>query len=194
MIVIKSLSEKELLTFFKKVMSRPLRECNLALNSGEKSKIYFSRSKFLMMPEWRGSNWFPATPVALGWHIFCVYYSPGSATEIALASTFVDSAVVNSSPVTIFSFLRIKPVFFTATKSSSVHAEEEQDYDRPSTSSGPSGSSMGSTSSVSYDPRKPQVKSKWADTSILQKDWGISWEILHINLKWDSIIFTWCHA
>ncbi|XP_013915907.1 PREDICTED: transcription elongation factor B polypeptide 3 [Thamnophis sirtalis] len=54
--------------------------------------------------------------------------------------------------------IKIKPVLFTATKSSSVHAEEEQDYDRPSTSSGPSCSSMGSTSSVSYDPRKPQVK------------------------------------
>lgn len=68
-------------------MSRPLRKCNLlsgvlALNSGDKSKMYFSRSKFLML-EWRGSNWSPATPVVPGWHIFCVYYSPGSAAEIA---------------------------------------------------------------------------------------------------------------
>ncbi|XP_034269329.1 elongin-A [Pantherophis guttatus] len=54
--------------------------------------------------------------------------------------------------------IKIKPVYFTPTKSSSVHTEEEQDYDRPSTSSGPSGSSLGSTSSVTYDPRKPPVK------------------------------------
>lgn len=147
--------------------------------------MYFSRSKFLML-EWRGVHWFPATPVVLGWHIFCVYYSPGSATEIASASTFVESAVDSSLPLTIFSFLRIKPVYFTPTKSSSVHTEEEQDYDRPSTSSGPSGSSLGSTSSVTYDPRKPPVKSKWAaDASILQKDWGLSWKMHYINLEWD---------
>ncbi|XP_058051729.1 elongin-A [Ahaetulla prasina] len=54
--------------------------------------------------------------------------------------------------------MKIKPVCFTATKSSTVHTEEEQDYDRPSTSSGPSGSSLASTSSAAYDPRKPQVK------------------------------------
>ncbi|KAK9394779.1 transcription elongation factor B polypeptide 3 [Crotalus adamanteus] len=54
--------------------------------------------------------------------------------------------------------IKIKPLFFTPTKSSSVHAEEEPAYDRPSTSSGLSGSSLGSTSSVTYDPRKPQVK------------------------------------
>uniref|UniRef100_A0A8C6X6U8 TFIIS N-terminal domain-containing protein n=1 Tax=Naja naja TaxID=35670 RepID=A0A8C6X6U8_NAJNA len=54
--------------------------------------------------------------------------------------------------------IKIKPVFFNATKSSSVHTEEEQAYDRPSTSTGLSGSSLGSTSSVIYDPRKPPVK------------------------------------
>ncbi|XP_026536456.1 elongin-A [Notechis scutatus] len=54
--------------------------------------------------------------------------------------------------------IKIKPVFFTPTKSSSVHTEEEQAYDRPSTSTGLSGSSLGSTSSVIYDPRKPPVK------------------------------------
>ncbi|KAM6428199.1 elongin-A isoform 2-T2 [Liasis olivaceus] len=54
--------------------------------------------------------------------------------------------------------IKIKPVFFTTAKSSSVHTEEEQSYDRPSTSSGHSGPSLGSTSSVTYDPRKPPVK------------------------------------
>ncbi|XP_062996881.1 LOW QUALITY PROTEIN: elongin-A [Elgaria multicarinata webbii] len=54
--------------------------------------------------------------------------------------------------------IKIKPVYFTPARSSSVHADEEQSYDGPSTSSGHSGPSLGSASSVSYDPRKPPVK------------------------------------
>ncbi|XP_072836421.2 elongin-A [Pogona vitticeps] len=54
--------------------------------------------------------------------------------------------------------IKIKPVFFTPSKSSTIHAEEEQSYDGPSTSSGHSGPSVSSISSVSYDPRKPPVK------------------------------------
>ncbi|XP_053124281.1 elongin-A [Hemicordylus capensis] len=54
--------------------------------------------------------------------------------------------------------IKIKPVLFTPAKSSSIHTEEEQSYDGPSTSSGHSGPSLGSSSSLSYDPRKPPVK------------------------------------
>ncbi|KAJ6655626.1 hypothetical protein lerEdw1_004978, partial [Lerista edwardsae] len=54
--------------------------------------------------------------------------------------------------------IKIKPAFFAAAKSSTVPAEEEQSYDGPSTSSSHSGPSMGSTSSASYDPRRPPVK------------------------------------
>ncbi|XP_077193699.1 elongin-A [Paroedura picta] len=54
--------------------------------------------------------------------------------------------------------IKIKPVLFTPTKSSSVQSEEEQAYEGPSTSSSHSGPSLGSTSSVSYDPRRPPVK------------------------------------
>ncbi|XP_061453115.1 elongin-A [Rhineura floridana] len=54
--------------------------------------------------------------------------------------------------------IKIKPVYFMPVKSSTVHAEEEQSYDGPSTSSGHSGPSAGSAFSVSYDPRKPPVK------------------------------------
>ncbi|KAH0631142.1 hypothetical protein JD844_005294 [Phrynosoma platyrhinos] len=54
--------------------------------------------------------------------------------------------------------IKIKPVLYMSAKSSNVHAEEEQSYDGPSTSGSHSGPSVGSTSSVSYDPRKPPVK------------------------------------
>nr|XP_060640235.1 elongin-A [Anolis sagrei ordinatus] len=54
--------------------------------------------------------------------------------------------------------IKIKPVLYMPMKSSHVPAEEEQSYDGPSTSSGHSGPSMSSTSSASYDPRKPPVK------------------------------------
>ncbi|XP_042296455.1 elongin-A isoform X2 [Sceloporus undulatus] len=54
--------------------------------------------------------------------------------------------------------IKIKPVLYMSAKSSNVPAEEEQSYDGPSTSGGHSGPSVGSTSSVSYDPRKPPVK------------------------------------
>lgn len=149
-------------------MSRPLRKCNLALNNGDQNKTDFSGSKFLML-EWRGSNWFPVTLAVPGWHIFDAYYGTGSATKIALVALGKHICwicrVDISLPLTIFSFLRIKPLLFTPAKTSSVHAEEEPAYDRPSTSSGLSGSSLGSISSVTYDPRKPQVKSKWADAS-----------------------------
>ncbi|XP_044280655.1 elongin-A isoform X2 [Varanus komodoensis] len=54
--------------------------------------------------------------------------------------------------------IKIKPVFFTPAKSSTIHTEEDQSYDGPSTSSGHSGPSLGSSSLASYDPRKPPVK------------------------------------
>ncbi|XP_060113470.1 elongin-A [Heteronotia binoei] len=54
--------------------------------------------------------------------------------------------------------IKIKPVLFSPAKSSSVQAEEEQAYEGPSTSSSHSGPSVGSSSSVSYDPRRPPVK------------------------------------
>ncbi|XP_034974027.2 elongin-A [Zootoca vivipara] len=54
--------------------------------------------------------------------------------------------------------IKIKPVYFTPVKSSTVHTEEEQSYDGPSTSSGHSGPSLGSASSAGYDSRKPPVK------------------------------------
>ncbi|XP_048356835.1 elongin-A [Sphaerodactylus townsendi] len=54
--------------------------------------------------------------------------------------------------------IKIKPVLFSPGKSSSVQVEEEQAYEGPSTSSGHLGPSAGSTSSVSYDPRRPPVK------------------------------------
>uniref|UniRef100_A0A8C8SXD8 Elongin-A n=1 Tax=Pelusios castaneus TaxID=367368 RepID=A0A8C8SXD8_9SAUR len=52
--------------------------------------------------------------------------------------------------------IKIKPVLFTPSRSY-TQADEEQSYDGPSTSSGHSGPSPGSTTS-SYDPRKPPVK------------------------------------
>nr|XP_056702864.1 elongin-A [Euleptes europaea] len=54
--------------------------------------------------------------------------------------------------------IKIKPVLFSPAKSSSVQVEEEQAYEGPSTSSSHLGSSVGSASSVSYDPRRPPVK------------------------------------
>ncbi|XP_054855605.1 elongin-A [Eublepharis macularius] len=53
--------------------------------------------------------------------------------------------------------IKIKPVLFSPAKSS-IQVEEEQVYEGPSTSSGHSGLSVSSASSVSYDPRKPPVK------------------------------------